>query len=836
MKMTRAVWLGLCGVVLAACGGGGSGPAATVDPGPPPVSPPPVVAPPNPALPGAFTLSAPARVEVMSAWSPSSTLPTLEPGWRQQWDFGDGSFSAQAQPTHAYKKPGTYRLSLTVSNQAGQSVSASASVQAGYFAAVPACSGPDGSGWCPVRPTARGDRLLSTNQVSFINRQRGWVSTQRGVWTTVDGGAHWALQSPAATGDYSGSLKFADEKLGYRLGRLSNGTGYLKKTIDGGLSWQQVSQFPGDTLAWLSLPQTGTLISGPYNPWMSTDDGATWRTATPAAPNYALAVTESGVLQGFTLPTPSDLQPWMSADFGTSISALPCCNLLIDGTLLVSDRTWLALARDQSTPLDGGFSLIRYLSTDAGKTWQAKSIARPELGPVYLKSARLFEGGSGWAVLERYLVDSASPLHRLLRTGDGGLTWSVANGPQGPDLYVNSVLDSQSVVVLAAERYWLSLDSAQSWSSFAVPVDAGSMAQKFERQQGVLLASTGHQELISPPRAMFRDVLDTVFASADEGRTWSRLPGGALADDFQPLSAVRFFNADQGIALRESRVPVTTQDGGVHWQPYWLPEGTSIPLRAKSVAALSAEPGGSVFYAWRDYLVRSTDRGLTWTSVPLPDQVSGIRELQFTDSQSGWAILDTCIVDAGSSCRLSLATTADAGVTWSTPSTPSADPLTSFAFSGPRTGLAWIPDGPVWSTQDGGASWTPASIPNATTQPYIKAVHFVNPSTGWMLRTSASTSSLLRTDDGGKTWTVNPMPDALLQGRWPAGLAFVDASRGWIVGQGGLVIATEDGGRSWTAQDSGTKTTLFSVTATDARRLWITGDQGVLLSTSTGGR
>lgn len=35
------------------------------------------------------------------------------------WDFGDGTYSTEQNPTHAYTKPGTYKVSLTVTNPAG---------------------------------------------------------------------------------------------------------------------------------------------------------------------------------------------------------------------------------------------------------------------------------------------------------------------------------------------------------------------------------------------------------------------------------------------------------------------------------------------------------------------------------------------------------------------------------------------------------------------------------------------------------------------------------------------------------------------------------------------
>jgi PKD repeat protein len=37
------------------------------------------------------------------------------------WNFGDGKSSMVRNPTHTYEKPGTYTITLTVSNSAGSS-------------------------------------------------------------------------------------------------------------------------------------------------------------------------------------------------------------------------------------------------------------------------------------------------------------------------------------------------------------------------------------------------------------------------------------------------------------------------------------------------------------------------------------------------------------------------------------------------------------------------------------------------------------------------------------------------------------------------------------------
>jgi len=55
---------------------------------------------------------------------------------------------------------------------------------------------------------------------------------------------------------------------------------------------------------------------------------------------------------------------------------------------------------------------------------------------------------------------------------------------------------------------------------------------------------------------------------------------------------------------------------------------------------------------------------------------------------------------------------------------------------------------------------------------------------------------VLRTDDGGTSWTDQVLPAAApLSGNGLASVVFLDARRGWAVGEHGLVLHTVTGGR-----------------------------------------
>lgn len=68
-------------------------------------------------------------------------------------------------------------------------------------------------------------------------------------------------------------------------------------------------------------------------------------------------------------------------------------------------------------------------------------------------------------------------------------------------------------------------------------------------------------------------------------------------------------------------------------------------------------------------------------------------------------------------------------------------------------------------------------------------------------------------------------------------VTFVDAQRGWAVGDGGTVLATRDGGVSWSTQDSDSNVSLYGVSfAADGLRGVAVGEAGTLRLTRDGGQ
>jgi photosystem II stability/assembly factor-like uncharacterized protein len=321
---------------------------------------------------------------------------------------------------------------------------------------------------------------------------------------------------------------------------------------------------------------------------------------------------------------------------------------------------------------------------------------------------------------------------------------------------------------------------------------------------------------------------DHVLYTTDGGSTWKDVtpPEPETASgDIQ--AATGFFQDAQtawvtyaingGTPVPSQAVVWHTSDGGTTWQP-------SQPLDLSGLSEIYV-PGVLQFVAgqngWllvhvgvgmmHDYVVlyRSSDSGASWTRILDPYNDGGIQScsknnMLFTDATHGWLTGDCGGVKAGAL----LFKTTDAGSTWQEVTLPapanapglfdvntqvacgSYDP---FFFSNdlghlgvrcnnytvtPNT-LSYY----VYTTQDGGSTWTSAVYPG-------EALYFISADTGWAL-----SLKIQRTTDGGATWT--PISDVT----WTAQMDFISDQIGWGVARADneeALVKTDNGGAHWT--------------------------------------
>lgn len=92
-------------------------------------------------------------------------------------------------------------------------------------------------------------------------------------------------------------------------------------------------------------------------------------------------------------------------------------------------------------------------------------------------------------------------------------------------------------------------------------------------------------------------------------------------------------------------------------------------------------------------------------------------------------------------------------------------------------------------------------------------------------------ASVMATTDGGATWAAR---DTGAKGSLRT-IAFMDANRGFVAGDAGLLLATGDGGKTWQARPAGTTEHLTAISIA-GESVWVAGYAGVVLHSSDGGR
>jgi photosystem II stability/assembly factor-like uncharacterized protein len=146
----------------------------------------------------------------------------------------------------------------------------------GFFGGKYLCRTRDGGAhWEPVNNSID----ANTYHIQFINRTRGWVSTDRGLYRSTDGGVSWSLCN-----DYTGNSRVMQFEFRDSLNGWGEASDVLLKTTDGGVTWTEKPfdpplEFNGSVTFWND--QLGVACDArdyAYQIWflVTSDGGVTW--------------------------------------------------------------------------------------------------------------------------------------------------------------------------------------------------------------------------------------------------------------------------------------------------------------------------------------------------------------------------------------------------------------------------------------------------------------------------------------------------------------------------------------------------------------------------------
>jgi hypothetical protein len=222
------------------------------------------------------------------------------------------------------------------------------------------------------------------------------------AYLSTDNGATWVkrpITTNAAIGSPGNVTCFTAKDANTAIAGL--GTGEILRTTNSGVTWDTVTSYSdgffdgvrfvsGDTViaygdASVPPSTTGTYVG------RSVDAGKTW--------------TRVASLPGDSLNTPNIYAGY--ASYG-------------NGMATFGRNVWLTLYNTTNDPP----SILK--STDAGSTWSWFRVTLPG-GPAlnyYIRSITFKDANVGFAVCKRAYVNAATNDNYLVRTTDGGRTWS----------------------------------------------------------------------------------------------------------------------------------------------------------------------------------------------------------------------------------------------------------------------------------------------------------------------------------------------------------------------------------------------------------------------------
>lgn len=302
------------------------------------------------------------------------------------------------------------------------------------------------------------------------------------------------------------------------------------------------------------------------------------------------------------------------------------------------------------------------------------------------------------------------------------------------------------------------------------------------------------------------------------------LPAGAIAQgepcpDFfwqnplpqgNDLHDIAAIDTNSAIAVGNNGTILKTDNGGNTWET--VASGTTEVLTSVTM--------GNAATGWicgeGEVLLKTVDGGETWSqqSPSVPGDYSGVSAV---NASVAWVA--GSIPGNGSIVMKTI----DGGENWIDQSPPGTI-LTDISAVDSQTAWAIEFGDGVYRTTNGGDAWTFVDTPSQGIQSRIQAF------SGTTAYIVGHSGQFMKTTDG-TNWTRTVLNKSIDL----RGLAFLNTSTGWVVGDSGFIAMTGDRGQTWSGQDSRTTASLMGCSARTVDSVWACGSSGVMLKTAAAG-
>ncbi len=275
-----------------------------------------------------------------------------------------------------------------------------------------------------------------------------------------------------------------------------------------------------------------------------------------------------------------------------------------------------------------------------------------------------------------------------------------------------------------------------------------------------------------------------------------------------------FFQDDgrSGWAVGVGGAIVHTADAGGAWS------FQSSPTTANLNSVWFTGPGEGWAVGNGGMVLHTVNGGLFWSRVTV-NAGENLIDVQFANRDTGWAVGSSGVV---------LRTT-DGGLTWDKRSLTGTT-LQSVSAAGAFDVWAVSSGGEIFGTHDGGEIWFRVQ-PSITVQS-LKSVWRRSAAASWAAGAQGVVPRTVVTPDSVAWELRNAGASNQLEG-----VHYPTDQIGYAVGYNGAgaVLRTDDGGITWQSQASHSSRRLNAVFFVDALRGWAVGDGGVIIHTARGG-
>ncbi len=305
------------------------------------------------------------------------------------WDFGDGTTSTELNPVHDYGPKGCYLVSLRTANSCGEMTEIT----------KPFANCVD-SMWTADFPVETALPSLPSS-LDFATDQVGMMIQDSEVLKTLDGGVSWTPVLNVSDSENKVVMNNEDEAL---VMEYVAGRNFIHLTADGGETWE-TTETPDLAFADYDSDRIFLHISRDSLIRFSPDNGTTWV-------DYTLENEE----------------------------------LLSLGALVFDDFQMV----DETTFVGVNASRTLFVSSDAGQTWETKSITIDQ--PATFASHFLSSD-----------VGFVGALGAIAKTEDGGNTWNVVRLPIATStirkIGFRDALNGWAV----GSNIWSTVDGGETW-------------------------------------------------------------------------------------------------------------------------------------------------------------------------------------------------------------------------------------------------------------------------------------------------------------------------------------------------------------------------------------